>query len=135
MGTRTLTALAAGLILAIGAGSLGALADDPGAPYELGIATPADESTVFNDGGDVVVSVTIAPALASDDKVELLVDGVPIAPPMKSLDFPLTGITRGQHLLQARVIDATGNVSSISPATTVFMWEASRLFLNRRGRG
>jgi hypothetical protein len=82
-----------------------------------------------------VASVTIAPALASGDKVELLIDGAPVAPPMKSLDFPLSGIARGPHLLQARIIDSTGNVGSISPSSTFFVWEASRLFPIRGGRG
>jgi hypothetical protein len=82
----------------------------------------------------VEAQVTVAPELATGDNVGLLLDGMPVAPPMKSLDFPLYGITRGQHLLQARIIDATGNVGSISPPSIFYVWEASRLFPDRRDR-
>ena len=79
------------------------------------------------------VRVTVVPDLASGDQVELLVDGMPAAEPSTTLDFPLVGLVRGTHVLQARIIDSTGNVGSISPSITFYVWEASRLFPVRRG--
>jgi hypothetical protein len=101
--------------------------------YQLDIVDPANEATVFNNSGDVVARLTVAPDLANGDQVELLVDGLPAAPPSTTLDFPLSGLVRGTHLLQARIIDASGNVGSISPSLTFYVWQASRLFPNRRG--
>lgn len=73
----------------------------------------------------------MAPDLAAGDRLEFLVDGTPVAPPSVILEFPLYGIPRGEHVLQARVIDSTGNVASTSPATVMYVWQASLLFPNR----
>jgi hypothetical protein len=128
---RTLLRIAAAAVIAMPA--LGAFAQ--GSPdYNLDIVTPADEATVFDDNGDVMVHTTIVPDLANGDRVQLLVDGLPAAPPATSLEFPLAGITRGQHLLQARIIDSTGNVGPVSSSSTFYVWEASLLFPNRPGK-
>jgi hypothetical protein len=134
MSNRNQKVLMAGVILAAAASSFGfgARAADP-SKYQLDIVDPANQATVFNNSGDVSVRVTAVPDLANGDQVELLVDGVPAAPPSTTLDFPLSGLVRGTHMLQARIIDATGNVGSISPSSTVYIWEASRLFPVRRG--
>jgi hypothetical protein len=104
------------------------------AGYRLEIVAPADDATVFNDSGDVVVKTSVVPPLAPGDQVELLVDGLPAAPPAATLEFPLAGLVRGPHQVQARIIDATGNVGSISPSSAFDMWEASRLFPSRHGK-
>jgi hypothetical protein len=100
--------------------------------YRLAIVSPADGGTVFNNAGDLTVQVSVVPDLAPADNVELLVDGLPAAAPGKTLDFSLTGLVRGPHVLQARIIDSTGNVGSMSASSTVYDWQASALFPNRR---
>jgi hypothetical protein len=99
--------------------------------YRLSIVNPGNDTTVFSDPGNVRVQAAIVPQLANGDQVELLVDGEPAGPPSTTLDFSLSGIPRGQHLVQARVIDSTGNVDAISPSSTFYVWQASRLFPNR----
>jgi hypothetical protein len=106
--------------------------DTPG--YRLAIVNPANDATVFSNPGDVSVQASVVPALAGDDRVELLVDGDSAGEPAKSLDFQLSGMERGEHVLQARVIDGTGNVSAVSPSTIFYVWQASVLFPNQRGR-
>ena len=129
--TRALVRLAAATAIAMAA--FGAFAQEiPG--YNLDIGAPGNDATVFDDNGDVMVRVTVVPDLAKGDQVELLLDGMPVAPPTTSLDFPLYGILRGQHLLQARIIDATGNVGSISPSSSFNVWETSLLLPDRGGR-
>jgi hypothetical protein len=158
--TRNQKVLMAGVILVAAASSFGARAADQGADgsypqyvvdasevstdpryvvdapdvpaYQLDIVDPANQATIFNNNGDVLVRVTVVPDLANGDQVELLVDGVPAAEPGTALEFPLTGLVRGTHMLQARIIDSSGNVGSISPSSTIYVWEASRLFPNRR---
>jgi hypothetical protein len=100
--------------------------------YSIDIVSPADLSTVFNDSGDFTVRTTVAPDLAAGDRLEFLVDGSPIGPPSPVLEIPLYGIPRGEHVLQARIIDSTGNVASVSSPSVVYVWQASRLFPNRR---
>ena len=100
--------------------------------YDVDIVSPADLATVFNDNGDFQVRTTVTPDLAAGDRLEFLVDGDPIGPPSPILEIPLYGITRGEHALQARIIDSTGNVASFSPPIVVYVWQASLLFPNRR---
>ncbi len=50
---------------------------------------------------------------------------------VSTLAFALSDIPRGEHQLQTRIIDSTGNVGSVSPSSTFYMWQASRLFPNR----
>ncbi len=99
--------------------------------YDVNIVSPADLETVFSDSGDVQVHASVVPDLAAGDRLELLVDGDSIGPPSPILEIPLYGMTRGEHVLQARVIDSTGNVASTSPPSVVYIWQASLRFPNR----
>jgi hypothetical protein len=120
----TAAALVAATALAAGA--------QQAASYQLTIGNPADESTVYSDNGEMTVQVAVTPDLAGGDSVQLLVDGEPAGFPTTSLDFALAGMARGQHMLQARIIDATGNVGSVSAPTTFYVWAASLLFPSRQ---
>jgi len=93
--------------------------------YRVSIVSPASEAAVFNDNGDVWVRATVAPGLAKGDQIELLVDGEPAGSPATRLEFRLSGIVPGPHLLQARIIDSTGNVGSISPSSFFYVWQTS----------
>jgi hypothetical protein len=99
--------------------------------YRLSIGDPADQSTVYSDSGEMTVQVAVSPDLVPGDSVELLVDGDPAGPPTTTLEFPLSAMARGEHVLQARIIDTTGNVGSVSAPTTFYVWAASLLFPNR----
>lgn len=111
------------------AGSAQGIAD-----YQLTIVNPPDEAAVFNDNGDVPVRATVMPDLAQGDQVELLVDGLPAAPASTALEFPLAGILPGPHRLQARILDATGNVRSVSPSIAFDVWQESLLLSTGRER-
>ena len=125
---RTLWSLVTAAVLA--APALGAAA--PGvASYDVDIVSPSDQETVFSDTGDLSVRTTVVPDLAMGDRLEFLLDGTPVAPPSPILEFPLYGVTRGEHVLQARIIDSTGNVASTSPPRVVYIWQASLHFPNR----
>lgn len=86
--------------------------------YRMEVVTPPSESTVSGD--DVMVRATVVPGLAAGDRIELLLDGEPIAPASKSLELQVSGLARGTHLVQARIIDSTGNVGSVSPASPFY---------------
>ena len=107
----------------------------PGAArYDVDIMSPTDQETVFSDSADLSVRTTVVPDLAMGDRLELLVDGTPAAPPSAMLEFPLYSISRGEHVLQARIVDSTGNLASTSPPSVIYIWQASLLFPNRNGR-
>ena len=61
-----------------------------------------------------LVHVQVLPRLLEGDRVEVLVDGLPSAAPSKDLDFRLPPIAPGDHVLQARIIDWSGNVGGLS---------------------
>jgi hypothetical protein len=119
---RILSTLVTAAVLAVPA--VGAAAPAAGS-YEVDIVSPTDQQTVFSDSGDFSVQTMVVPDLAMGDRLEFLVDGEPVAPPSPILEFPLYGIPRGEHVLQARVIDSSGNVASISQPSVVYVWQAS----------
>jgi hypothetical protein len=118
----------------VAAAVLGASAQEA-SPYQVSIVSPSDQSTVFSDTGEMTVQAEVSPALAGGDRLELLVDGRSIAAADGALDFTVFGMARGEHLLQARIIDATGNVAAVSPSDTIYVWAASTLFPNRSAMG
>lgn len=98
----------------------------------IAVTKPADGSTVFNNVGDVDVTVVVSPALRADagDQIVLLVDGRRAAE-QSATHFQLSGIVRGEHTLEALVVDASGNALISSKPVKFYMWHASRLFRNR----
>jgi hypothetical protein len=101
----------------------------------IAVTKPVDGSTVFNNAGDMEVTVAVSPALRADagDRIVLLVDGGRTAE-QSATHFQLSGIVRGEHTLEARVVDVSGNTLISSKPVKFYMWQASRLFLNRRGK-
>ena len=88
-------------------------------PYQLGITDPLDQATVDRDTGPLLVRVVVVPELADGDQLELLADGFPVAHAGAALEFRLAAVAPGPHVLQARIIDSTGNVGAISPANVL----------------
>ncbi|HEX2530232.1 MAG TPA: hypothetical protein VHK70_02040 [Burkholderiaceae bacterium] len=100
---------------------------------QLVIMSPADESTVFDNSGRVPVQILVSPVLALNpgDRVELFLDGRPVAR-QAGKPFELEGVVRGTHRLDARIVDATGAVVIEANPVTFYMWQASRLFPSRQ---
>jgi len=101
----------------------------------IAVTKPADGSTVFNNAGNVDVTVVVSPALrvGAGDQIVLLVDGRRTAA-QSATRFQLSGIVRGEHTLEAQVVDSSGYTLISSNSVKFYMWQASRLFLNRRGK-
>ena len=74
------------------------------------ILTPGNEETVRSNEGVVPVGLSLTPALASGHGIQVLVDGVPLENELKVTQFTLTNLNRGTHSLEAKVVDADGNV-------------------------
>ena len=128
---RTPIRIAAAAILA--AAALGASAQGI-LKYDLDIVDPAYDASVFTDSGDVSVRVTVVPDLAQGDGVELLVDGLPGGAPAGALEFQLSGMPPGEHVLQARIIDSTGNVASASQSRILYIGQAGQILPTRSGQ-
>ncbi len=125
---RRFMSWAAGLALAAAGGSAWA---DTG---QATIVQPRADETIHDNSGHVNVAVSIdgGRELAAGERLRLVLDGMPAGRDRRSLATGLDGVARGTHSLKALVVDRSGNVVASSDPVTFHMWQASRLFPNRR---
>ncbi len=100
-------------------------------PVSVTITSPQNEQTVFDNSGNVPVVVAVTGDVQPDDRLVLRLDGNPVASGVEPM-LALTGVEHGTHVLQAQLVDSRGSRRALSRAVTFNMWEASRLFPNRR---
>ena len=91
----------------------------------LTVASPAAEETLWNIGGVLNVSLSLSPALQSGHRVRAYFDGAPVE--AGGLSFQLQEVYRGEHNLQAEVIDATGKVMIRSQPSRFYVQQTSLL--------
>lgn len=99
----------------------------PFMPYStFQIASPQDEATLQSGhGGNTQVVLDIDPDLRPDHRVRLLVDGEISQSAMHTKAFMLTNLYRGEHVLQAELLDASGQVRHRSAPVTLYVHRAS----------
>jgi hypothetical protein len=121
----------------VGAVLAGALVGSPGFVQGQGryvqieITQPANEETVHDNEGNVAVQVAVSPDLAPGDRVVVLLDGQP-AGEKEDTTLTLSGVERGPHTLEARIVAKSGAMLVASEPVTFYMWQASRLFPSRK---
>ncbi|HXF67555.1 MAG TPA: hypothetical protein VNK67_12780 [Burkholderiales bacterium] len=100
----------------------------------IAIVSPAPEQTVHDNEGRVPVSVAVTPADALDTghRVRVTLDGRAHGAPRHALSFTLEGVERGEHTLQAELVDAGGRALAVSAPVKFYLWQASRLFPGRK---
>lgn len=77
--------------------------------YEsLSVASPASEETLWNIEGELNVTLALTPALQPGHQVRVYFDGNPR--PVAGTSFQLTEVYRGEHNLQAEILDASGTL-------------------------
>ncbi len=99
----------------------------------LRITAPANDSTVHDNSGNLVVRASVSPPLAAGDRLHLFIDGAP-AGEARSGIFHLADVPRGEHTLEVEVRDAGGAVLLRSAPVVVNVWRASALAPNRQRR-
>lgn len=99
----------------------------PFMPYStFRIAEPQDGATLPTGyAGNVQVELDIDPDLRDDHRVRLLLDGQISQSAMHTKAFMLTDLDRGEHQLQAELLDASGRVRHRSAPITLFVQRAS----------
>lgn len=96
--------------------------------YErIAISNPANDETLRDNAGNVLVSISLSPALqtAFGHRLVLLVDGKPFGAPGTATNFALTEVARGAHTLQAQVVGQDGGTLAQSPASSFFLHKHS----------
>ena len=104
---------------------------------QVQILAPAQHDTIHDNAGNVQVELQIEPAELQGGKlIRILIDGKPAAPDAIATSFMLQGVERGEHWLQALLIDQQGQTSSVSDTVYFTMWQASAIIRAPRvGRG
>ena len=93
------------------------------------ITSPTENETIRDNSGNISVSLTIDPPLASDKGhyINILVDGKPKISKSTSLTHTLTYIDRGTHTLSAEIRGASGNMYKSSNSVTIHLHRFSKL--------
>jgi hypothetical protein len=99
------------------------------------LSGPANEATIRNNLGTVVIETVLTPALllSQGHSIQYYLDGVAHGAAIDSTSLTLTNVDRGQHQLSASVLDAAGTVLISTAETTVFVKRNSKLHGNRQG--
>jgi len=92
---------------------------------DISIVSPASEETVHDNSGNVTVEV--AAQLNAGQRIRLLIDGAPAMPDSRDTTFRLQGVNRGEHTLEAVVLNDDEEVIANSGPVVFYMWQASRL--------
>lgn len=98
------------------------------------VTRPAPGEVVHDNAGRVNVAVALEDdaVLPRGYAIRLLLDGAPAAPDRRARSFELEGVDRGEHRLQAMIVDEDGRVLARSPSVDFTVWRASRLQPGRR---
>jgi hypothetical protein len=92
--------------------------------YQLQIISPSNKATFHNNLGNVDVSLSLVPELQADDKIRLMLDGKSMSEGSQ-LTMQLSDIERGEHKLQAQIINSTNDVLAASDGITIYMHRAA----------
>ena len=94
--------------------------------YEsLAVTAPVAEQTLWNIGGELTVTLSLSPGLRSGDRVRLYFDGE--SRMINGLRTTLEEVWRGEHNLQAEVIDASGRLMIRSEPIRFYVQQTSVL--------
>ncbi len=110
-----------------GAAAVSASPGQPFMPYDsFRILAPANEETLpTGHAGNVEVELDIVPELREDHRVRLLLNGRVSQSAMHTSAFMLTNLDRGEHQLQAELLDAGGEVRHRTSPVTLYVQRAS----------
>lgn len=87
------------------------------------IASPAPETTIRDNAGNVSMVVQVEPSLQVErgHRIQFMVDGVDQGEPVDSAGITFQNVDRGSHTLSARIVDADGTTLETTPPVTVFV--------------
>ena len=87
----------------------------------VSISAPAQGTTIPPGQESIPVQVSLSPQLKDGDAIQLMFNGQPYVPASSSTSYNIGSLIRGEHSIQAQVIDSNGNVIAQSGTTTVYV--------------
>ncbi|XKE45280.1 DUF4124 domain-containing protein [Halomonas organivorans] len=99
----------------------------PFMPYDIfSILSPEHETTLpTGAAGNVQVRLGIRPELREDHRVRLLLDGQVSQSAMHTDTFMLSNLNRGEHVIQAELLDTSGAVRHRTTPVILYVQRAS----------
>ncbi|MDX1563385.1 MAG: DUF4124 domain-containing protein [Gammaproteobacteria bacterium] len=83
-----------------------------GEPFRYSVVdviSPADGDTLWNIGAELTLELAIYPALQSSHRIDVVLDGNYVALGSRSLSVTVPDVFRGEHTVQAVIVDQDGN--------------------------
>jgi len=95
---------------------------------QVSISSPTAEQAIRSNDGFLTVTVVVEPGLnvAAGDQIELYYDGKPQGKQQNTV-FNLSDVFRGQHRVQAKIIDKNGALLKISKPIQFYIQKYSSL--------
>ncbi|HVT82195.1 MAG TPA: hypothetical protein VHM90_16250, partial [Phycisphaerae bacterium] len=99
-------------LLATGAG----LAIPSAGASQVQILSPLPQDVIHDNSGNLTVSVQVDPPLGRKPvrNLRILLDGNPASPDSQDLTFTVMGVERGEHFVQAVLLDDKGQTIAVS---------------------
>ncbi len=102
------------------------VADEAFRYTSVSITQPRQGETLRNTGGNMTVGIAVAPELRRGDSVNVLYNGQQVQTMHSSGGmFTLTEVFRGEHTLQAVVVDSRGKELKKSQPVTFYMHQTA----------
>ena len=106
-----------------------------GAEYEtLAVIRPAPQETLWGTGGRVEIAIGIAPDLQPLHRLGLYRDGILTDVRTQAARFEIADVHRGEHTVQAVILDEDDNELLQSAPVTFFVQQTSIYYLANPGR-
>jgi len=100
---------------------------------DMRITQPVEGEGLVSTAGDIDVSINLHPALRADlgHGLTVMLDGQPVIENTSRMNIALNNVDRGEHVLQAYVVDAQGQML-IKSATVRFSLQRASLLMPGR---
>ncbi|MEM7612552.1 MAG: DUF4124 domain-containing protein [Pseudomonadota bacterium] len=89
------------------------------------IIAPTEQQVLWNLATRLPVRVSVDPALASSDQIQILLDGQPIGEPISTTETVVQPVYRGEHTISANIIDSTGTIIFVGQPITFYVQQAA----------
>jgi hypothetical protein len=119
--TRLLRPATAAMILLLG------FACATAGAAQVTILAPEQHGVVHDNEGNLVVDVKVEPPIDPGEgtSIRIVLDGKAATRPSAGTSLTLQGVERGEHWVQALLVDRTGKTLSVSDTVYFTMWQAS----------
>ncbi len=87
----------------------------------IAITAPTDGTTIPTGQRTIPVNAAVKPYLTAGQRIQLYLDGTPKGSPQAGGHYTLTEVYRGQHTIQAAIVDKHGKAVSHSKAITIYV--------------